>query len=133
MSYPPRAQSTSNAYPRIHMRTCLMQMSFLARSASRREDLPLVKEERPARARARACSLKLLVLQDSAASNILGGALARTGKYLIPAALERERERERFGLRGLPFFFFFHARFLRAAVLKGGGGGSSYGRAKLSI
>lgn len=28
----PRAQSTSNAYPRIHMRTCLMQMSFLPAS-----------------------------------------------------------------------------------------------------
>jgi len=30
----PRAQSTSNAYPRIHMRTCLMQMSFLPVSFS---------------------------------------------------------------------------------------------------
>lgn len=37
MSYPYlRAQSTSNAYPRIHMRTCLMQMSFLPASFSRK-------------------------------------------------------------------------------------------------
>lgn len=33
---PLRAQSTSNAYPRIHMRTCLMQMSFLSASLSRK-------------------------------------------------------------------------------------------------
>lgn len=30
----PPAQSTSNAYPRIHMRTCFMQMSFLPASVS---------------------------------------------------------------------------------------------------